>query len=63
MNTADPQVPAPGDPLTEHPLLVGRHSDLEYSESLLAYVHRPAGRTWWGLLGLGLAGTAVLAVA
>ncbi|WP_223640408.1 NrfD/PsrC family molybdoenzyme membrane anchor subunit [Corallococcus sp. EGB] len=63
MSTADPQVPAPGDPLTEHPILEGRHSDRAYSESLLAFVHRPPSRTWWALLALGLAGTVLLTVA
>ncbi|NBD12760.1 MULTISPECIES: NrfD/PsrC family molybdoenzyme membrane anchor subunit [Corallococcus] len=63
MSAADPQVPAPGDPLTEHPLLEGHHSDREYSESLLAYVHQPPRRGWWALLAVGLAGTALLTVA
>ncbi|MBU8897286.1 hydrogenase [Corallococcus sp. H22C18031201] len=63
MSQVDPQVPAPGDALVTHPLLTGRHSDAEYSESLLAYVHAPPTRAWWMLLGVGLTGTALLAVA
>jgi molybdopterin-containing oxidoreductase family membrane subunit len=55
-------VPARGDPLVEHPLIEGRHSDADYTAALLAYVHARPGRTWWWMLAAGLAGTGLLLV-
>ncbi|XXF78121.1 polysulfide reductase NrfD [Myxococcaceae bacterium GXIMD 01537] len=63
MSVPDPQVPAPGDPLVEAPLLDGRPTDRQLTDSLLAFVHARPGRGWWGLLGVGLAGTLLLVVA
>ena len=62
MSEPKPDVPAPGDPLLDAPLIEGRHSDAEYTRSLLAYVHAPPQRAWWVLFGLCLAGTAMLVV-
>ncbi|HSP80783.1 MAG TPA: hydrogenase, partial [Myxococcaceae bacterium] len=51
------------DSLEPTPLIQGRQSDESLTDSLLQPVQRRAGRVWWGLFWLTLAGTGLFAAA
>jgi Ni/Fe-hydrogenase subunit HybB-like protein len=63
MSLAPPKAPAPGDAFVDVPLIRGRHDDASLSRSLLTFVQSKPGAVWWGLFLVGVAGTALLAVA
>jgi Ni/Fe-hydrogenase subunit HybB-like protein len=64
MSGSSEQPPAGAlDPLDPRPLLVGAQTDASINDSLLSHVERGAGRGWWTLFGLALAGLGLLVTA
>ena len=60
----DPQAPGvPGDPLEEHPLILGHYTDRQITESVLDFTFKKPGRGFWALLAVGLAGSCLFLVA
>src|SRR3954451_13267231 len=51
-----------GDPLEPRPLIEGAQTDLSLNQSLLNHVWMGAGKGWWMLFGLALAGLGLLGI-